>query len=130
MTSRTPMDAAFLETRDRGTEGLAMFSQIRIPAPAAPGSESSAEAAREIDGDAMQREMHKVLTWFAAQSEPRTRHECANVVYPYDGGLGPACGRINGLVALGCLEEVGRQGRRATLRITSAGRKKLARRAA
>lgn len=112
------------------TGTLDLFGQIRLEAPSAAGSASSAEAAAAITPDIMHGELCRVLTWFAAQSEPRTRHECAATVYPYDGGLGSACGRVNALVTLGYLEEIGRSGKRSTLRITSTGRAKLARKAA
>jgi hypothetical protein len=96
---------------------------IRLPAHRAPGSASSDESAELLErlGKA-KRERRRVLLWFAAQSQPRTRHECADVLYPVSGGLGSACGRINDLVTLKWLEEVGKQGKRATLQITSRGR--------
>jgi hypothetical protein len=110
---------------------IPLFGQIRLDAPSAPGSASSAEGAASISGDQMQAEMKKVLTWYAAQSEPRTRHECAAVVYQgRESALASTCGRVNALVTLGYLEEVGRQGKRATLSITDAGRRKLVARAA
>jgi hypothetical protein len=94
--------------------------EIRTPAPVAPGSETSALAAEKVDTQA---ELRKVLLWFAAQSEARTRHECADALYSHlgSGAVGPACARINELVTFGCLEEVGRQGKRATLAITGRG---------
>lgn len=96
--------------------------QIAIEAPSAPGSESSRDAAASISREQMQREQRKVLMWFAAQSNPRTRHELADAIYPGTGGLGPACARVKALLDLGYLEEVGRSGKRATIAITSKGR--------
>lgn len=65
MTSRTPMDAAFLETRDRGTEGLAMFAEhvpdVRSPAPSAPGSSTSQAAAEAITHSPFRAKSHRVL---------------------------------------------------------------------
>lgn len=113
-----------------GSGTLDLFGQIRLEAPSAPGSASSAEAAALLTPEVMHGELRRVLIWFAAQSEPRTRHECAATVYPYDGGLDSACGRVNALVTLGYLEEIGRSGKRATLSITQAGRRKLVARAA
>lgn len=103
---------------------------LRFPAPSAPGSETSREAAElvSVDGECL-----RCLRWFARQAEPRTRQELAMAVYPAKRpgdvpGLGPACGRTNDLVTLGYLEEVGRAGRRATLAVTEAGRRWLKRR--
>ena len=116
---------------DTSLGGLPLFGTIRLEAPSAPGSSSSAEAAASITGDQMQAEMRRVLLWYAAQSEPRTRHECAAVVYQgRESALASTCGRVNALVTLGYLVEVGRSGKRATLSITTAGRRKLVARAA
>jgi hypothetical protein len=105
-------------------------STIETPAPSAPGSATSAEAAElvSVDGECL-----RCLLWFARQAEPRTRQELAMAVYPAKRagdvpGLGPACGRVVDLVELKYLEECGRQGKRATLRITDAGRRWLAKR--
>jgi hypothetical protein len=96
---------------------------IRLPAHRAPGSASSDDAADLLERTGRaKRERRRVLLWFAGQSEPRTRHECADVLYPVSGGLGSACGRVNDLMVLGWLEEVGMQGKRATLAITRRGR--------
>ena len=91
---------------------------LRTPLPVAPGSETSRAAADNVN---RRKEIERVLIWFAAQTEPRTTHECAAVLYP-NTGTGSACPRINELVFLKCLERVGKQGRRATLRITAKGR--------
>ncbi len=100
---------------------------IRFPPPVAPGSRSSEEAAGQLERSGkIQRERRRVLIWFAAQSEPRTRHQCADELYPHSGGLGSACGRVNDLMVMGWLEEFGRQGKRSTLRITAHGRKMAA----
>jgi hypothetical protein len=107
---------------------------IHIPAPSAPGSDSSRDAAElvSVDGECL-----RCLTWYAAQREPATRYELALAVYPPEpnkpegrkvAGTGPACGRTNTLVELKYLEEIGRKGRSATLRVTPAGRAWLARR--
>lgn len=96
----------------------------RLPVPVAPGSATSEAASHTVRA---QRELRRVIVWFAAQSEPRTRHECAAALYPYDGGIGSACGRINTLLFTGDLEEVGRQGKRATIAITAQGLAKSAR---
>ncbi len=107
---------------------------IRTPAPVAPGSETSEEASKlvPVDGECL-----RCLRWYAEQPGPRTRYDLAIAVYPPDekkgrkvAGTGPACGRTNDLVELGYLEEVGRDGRSATLAVTAAGRAWLARRAA
>lgn len=96
---------------------------INFPTPSVRSS-TSEDAADLLDRtQKASRERRRVLVWFAAQSQPRTRHECADAVYPYTGGLGSACGRVNDLMVMGWLEEVGRQGKRATLRITDRGRK-------
>ena len=99
---------------------------IRFAPAVAPGSESSRDAAEDLEQSGkLQRERRRVLIWFAAQNQPRTRHECAEQLYPESGGLGSACGRVNDLVHAGWLHEVGRQGKRATLAITDAGRLRL-----
>lgn len=86
-------------------------------------SATSEDAADDLErSGTAKRERRRVLVWFAAQSEPRTRHELAEALYPQSGGLGSACGRVNELVTLGWLEEVGRTGKRATLSITHRGR--------
>jgi hypothetical protein len=93
--------------------------RVREPAPSVrnPASEAAADS---LDPDTLERECRRVYTWFAAQSVPRTRHECAAALYiGVDGiaNLGSACGRVNQLVAHGWLLEVGKQGKRSTLRI-------------
>jgi len=105
---------------------------IRTEAPSAPGSETSREAAAlvSVDGECL-----RCLRWYASQPGPRTRYELAAAVYPVGPGrdvmgIGPACGRTNDLVELGYLEEVGRDGRRATLSVTTKGRAWLAKRKA
>ncbi len=114
------------------TTGLPMFAEIRTPAPSAPGSETSREAAElvSVDGECL-----RCLLWFARQALPRTRQELAMAVYPAKRvgdvpGLGPACGRVADLVELKYLAEVGRDGKRSTLAITEAGKRWLARRQA
>lgn len=100
---------------------------IQLDAPSAPGSETSAEAAELVQVD---RECAKVLTWFAAQSQPRTRHECAAMVYPdTDHGDTSVCARVDQLKFLKYLAQVGRQGRRSTLIVTTKGFEWLRRRA-
>lgn len=99
---------------------------IRFEAPRAPGSSSSDDAAAELEQSGkLQRERRRVLVWFAAQNQPRTRHECAEQLYPESGGLGSACGRVNDLIHAGWLAEVGRQGKRSTIAITASGRARL-----
>lgn len=86
-------------------------------------SATSEDAADELErAGKAKRERRRVLIWFAAQSEPRTRHECADQLYPQSGGLGSACGRVAELTSLGWLIEVGRKDKRATLQITDRGR--------
>lgn len=106
--------------------------ELRFPAPSAPGSETSRDAAQlvSVDGECL-----RCLQWFARQASPRTRQELAMAVYPAKHstdvpGLGPACGRVNDLVTLGYLEGAGRQGRRELLRVTDRGRQWLAKRGA
>lgn len=94
---------------------------VSLPVPSAPGSASSEDAADAMTAEQVQTEQRRVLLWFAAQSEPQTRHACADALYAYTGGIGPACGRINGLIAGRCLEECGRIGKRALVRITRHG---------
>jgi hypothetical protein len=105
---------------------------IQTPAPVAPGSETSREAAElvSVDGECL-----KCLLWYHRQPGPRTRYDLAIAVYPPDptkhrkvAGTGPACGRTNDLVELGYLVEVGRDGRSATLAVTDNGRRWLAKR--
>ena len=112
--------------------GLFAPNTLHFPAKSAPGSETSREAAElvSIDGECL-----RCLRWFAGQKEPRTRQELAMAVYPPKRvgdvpGLGPACGRVADLVELKYLEEVGRSGKRATLTVTEAGRRWLAKREA
>jgi hypothetical protein len=101
-----------------------LFDFDRSPAPSAPGSASSEDAADELRSSGkLQRERRRVLIWFAAQNQPRTRHECAEALYPVSGGLGSACGRVNDLIVLGWLAEVGKHGKRATLALTERGRR-------
>lgn len=96
--------------------------RLTIPIGVAPGSETSELAAAELRAFVIDERL-KVLEWFARQSSPKTRHECAAAVYEgKDSALGSACGRINELIFQRLLEEVGRQGRRATLAITDRGR--------
>jgi len=104
--------------------------RFAVPSVRSATSEDAADQL-ERSGKA-KRERRRVLVWFAAQSEPRTRHECADQLYPQSGGIGSACGRVNELVCLGWLEEVGRKDKRATLSITHSGREmaRLATRAA
>jgi len=86
-------------------------------------SSTSEDAADQLERSGKaKRERRRVLVWFAAQSEPRTRQECADQLYPQSGGIGSACGRVNELVCLGWLEEVGRKDKRATISITHRGR--------
>ncbi len=95
---------------------------LRFSAPSVR-SATSEDAADEMDrAGKAKRERRRVLIWYAAQSEPRTRHECAEALYPQSGGLGSACGRVNELTSLGWLVEVGRKDKRATLSITDRGR--------
>jgi hypothetical protein len=112
---------------------------IHTPAPVAPGSATSEEAAKlvSVDGECL-----RCLQWYAGQTGPRTRYDLALAVYPADpdnpnprkrrrvAGTGPACGRTNDLMELGYLEEVGRDGRSATLAVTERGRVWLAKRRA
>lgn len=106
---------------------------IRTEAKSAQGSETSREAAElvSVDGECL-----RCLLWYAKQPGPRTRYELAAAVYPVVignrdvMGIGNACGRTNDLVELKYLEEVGRNGRRATLAVTSAGRAWLEKRGA
>lgn len=97
--------------------------RIGFPAPAAPGSETSRLAAEALDRKNRRREVTRCLEWFARQTAPRTRNELADALYA--GHLGSACGRVNDLMIVGWIEEVGRAGKRATLSITSAGRHEL-----
>jgi hypothetical protein len=94
--------------------------RFSVPSVRSATSEDSADQL-ERSGKA-KRERRRVLVWFAAQSEPRTRHECAEVLYPQSGGIGSACGRVAELVTLEWLKEVGRKEKRATLVITDRGR--------
>ncbi len=96
------------------------MADIRMPVPVAPGSSTSEEAAEAMTDDKRRRELWRVLTWFAAQSEPRTTHDMAAVLYP-DTGTGSACPRVNELVFRGYLERCGRVGKRSTLRCTYKG---------
>lgn len=119
-------------TRRNAAAQLDAFAPLRFPAPHAPGSETSRAAAElvSVDGECL-----RCLQWFARQPVPRTRQELAVAIYPPKrpgdvAGLGPACGRVNDLVTLKYLAEVGRQGRRATLAVTDAGRRWLAKRGA
>jgi hypothetical protein len=96
----------------------------RIPAPSAPGSETSEDAADALTPDDIQREQRRVLVWYAAQSQPQTRHACAAALY--EGETGPACGRINALIAGRLLEESGKVGRRALVQLTKHGRRVVA----
>ena len=77
---------------------------IRFPVPVAPGSDTSAVAGEELDrAGKARKERRRVLLYFAAQSEPRTRHELAEALYPQTGGIGSACGRVADLMVLGQL---------------------------
>lgn len=129
-------ERAFAPRRAESLSGPGMLGEItpviRVPAPVAPGSETSREAAAlvPIDGESL-----RCLKWYAEQPGPRTRYDLAVAVYPPDekkkrkaAGTGPACGRTNLLVTLGYLEEVGRDGRSATLAVTDRGRVWLAKR--
>ena len=105
---------------------------LRFSVPSVRSS-TSEDAADQLERSGKaKRERRRVLVWFAAQSEPRTRHECAEMLYPQSGGIGSACGRVAELVTLGWLEEIGRKEKRATLFITHRGREmaRLATRAA
>lgn len=96
---------------------------LRFAAPSAPGSSSSEDAADQLERSGKaKRERRRVLIWFASQSEPRTRHELADALYPQTGGIGSACGRVADLMVLGWIVEVGRKDKRATLAITPTGR--------
>jgi len=96
---------------------------LRFSAPVAPGSDTSALAGEELDrAGKARKERRRVLLYFAAQSEPRTRHELAEALYPQTGGIGSACGRVADLMVLGWLAEVGRKDKRSTLAITPSGR--------
>lgn len=98
--------------------------RIQFPVPVAPGSETSRLAAEQLEKSGKRRkEVTRCLEWFARQTEPRTRNELADALY--DGHLGSACGRVNDLMIVGWVDEVGRQGKRATLVITPSGRKEL-----
>lgn len=116
-----------------GFAATEILPTIRTRAPVAPGSETSAEAAEAMEQNGrMTEELRRVLIWYAAQSEPRTTHEMAAVLYP-DTGTGSACPRVSELVFRECLQRVGRQGKRSTLIVTAKGRQeadRLARRSA
>lgn len=95
--------------------------RIREPAQSVRNDASEA-AADSLSADTLERECRRVYVWFAAQAVPRTRHECAAVLYMGADGianLGSSTGRINALVGNGWLIEVGKQGKRGTLRITT-----------
>lgn len=100
---------------------------IQLDAPSAAGSVTSELAADSVQVD---HECYRVLLYFASQSEPRTRHDCAAVVYAgTDHGVPSVCARVNALVFLKLLVEVGKKGKRSTLIVTTKGSEWLRRRA-
>lgn len=106
-------DALTLDAFDRAQSDV---PHIREAAPSVR-SETSEASADALTLGQLDRECRRVFAWFAAQTEGRTRHDCADALY--HGNTGSSCARINALVGNGWLREVGRNGKRSTLRVTT-----------
>lgn len=133
MTSRTPMDAAFLETRDRGTEGLELFAanvpDVRSPAPSAPGSASSELAAKALSGPFRRKSWRKIMLVLGAASGPMSMHE---ISVEADIPINVVCARIPELEPLwiartkdACLSHVKPNLKVDGFALTPAGRARL-----